>query len=359
MVTNQIGRVRLPENHKGPTSGRRHVSIQLSLALIVLTTISLAFPGKVRAQTSSSSPGSILIFPVYDFGSDRESIITITNTNRNQAPCPNGTRVGDVNVRFRYVRNNCIEYTAFEILAPADTLTVIASRHNPEPGRGYLLVEARDPETRFPIDFDFLIGSARLIDSTNGGQFSYLPYSFQALPTGTQPFGTSNCGHPFVDVFPSSPTFFERNFNGIEYTAFPETIRLDHFVGEGTGGSTPAVFSNRLHLMSTSSAPARLGILGWNNNGVGSSVDLSIGCSTEMSLQDISNDFRQSLLGNGGDTSEFLGIASGWLEMVPDSPDVGILGVFEERITVGPRSFVGARTLQGAGTRTVALPRSL
>ncbi len=329
-----------------------------SRTLLACVCFCLLIASPSLAQPRIGGLGSVLIFPVFKGTGNTTTLVTVTNTNQSEVLCGNGFREGDVEVRFTYVdAGTCLQMDRQESLSPADTITVSPSQHIPGLGEGYLVIEALDPETFLPIDFDFLLGSAQILDTSAQTKFTYLAYGFEA-PSNQGAFGSDSCGRDFVDV-PASGHFGTIDFNGAEYDFFPDSILLDHFGGEGSPPSVPAAtFSNRLWLMTTGgAAPEAFNLLGWNNNEVRFSSVSQSSCASDTTLGSISLSTNQSILSTGGDPGELFGIASGWLTLTSNNPSVGILGVFSQTISVGPRVHRSGRTLQVSGTRTVSLGR--
>ena len=151
--------------------------------------------------TIHAQPGSVLIFPLFDSTEQNGTLISVTNTNTSTQGCDeNNMRVGDICLHYIYINHNpddpgtegdeesCLEFDRFECLTPGDTLTVAADQHNPQLLDGWLWIEARDPETLDPVAYNYLIGSAIIVESATEFVWSYTPYSFKGLPTnGDQP----------------------------------------------------------------------------------------------------------------------------------------------------------------------------
>ncbi|MBI1853038.1 MAG: hypothetical protein HYR85_22070 [Planctomycetes bacterium] len=192
------------------------------------------------AQPTHSEPASFLIFPCYDATPGHGTIITITNTNRNRLRCPDGQgHTGDVEIVYVYINGRtCRETNLTEFLTPGDTLTVFADVHNPAQDQGWLYVEALDPQTGNPIDFDFLIGSAILVNTGTDFIAGYTPYTFKALTSGPDNDG---CDRNSTDLNGDGQADFDNN----EYEFFPETLILDRFFEED------ARFQNKIAIMTT------------------------------------------------------------------------------------------------------------
>lgn len=307
------------------------------------------------------SPGSVMIFPLFDSRPGFNTIITVTNTNTSNIQCPpTSFREGDVTVHYAYIESDTwLEFDLDENLTPADTLTVLARGHNREQKQGWLWVEARDPEvpTR-GIDFDFLIGSAIVVNSDFDFEWEYAPYTFRALTEESgSDHGSTSCGHLYVDEG-SENDDFTLDFDGVEYDFFPKTLYIDQFFGEGNPPELPGTqtFSNTLYLMSTQMTGTTVNILFWNNNEVRFSRGFQFDCWTEASLSEISNIALESNLRSSYDSGELNGIPTGWVSF--NSED-GILGCFVQRISGAPNEVLAAGdALHFTGFREgVTIPR--
>ncbi len=305
------------------------------------------------AQPLHSQPASLLIFPLYNSTAGNNTLLTVTNTNEDENSCDNGFRQGDIQVHYIYFSETCAETDTQEDLTPADTITVLARGHNPNFEKGYLVVEARDPEQLVPTQFDFLIGSAIVVNSEFDFQWAYTPYAFEALFTDTtQSTMNDDCGRPILDMDNG-----QIDFDGMEYNEFPETLYLDHFFGEGTDDDRPGVtFGNMIFLMSTQPEDTNLSVLGWNNNERRFSRTFPFDCYFMGTLGEITQAVTQANLATDADTAELLGINYGWLRLRSQA-NHGILGVFSHTAAIGADSFVAGRELQYSGTKTASIPR--
>ncbi len=256
-------------------------------------TAALSLAGIASAQPLHLQPGSALIFPLFDSQPQSTTILNVTNTSEDRTVDPaDGFRAGDVLLHYVYYgkladgSSVCLEFDRFEFLTPADTLTVLASRHNPEGEVGFLTVTATDPETGIPIAFDNLIGSAYVANAALNVLWSYTPYAFEATTIVDD------------DVM---------TFDGTEYSAFPECIMIDSFFEEDAG-----VFDNKLTLMSTSGQDYinELDVFTWNNKEDRFSRTFKFVCHTTVALSEISSVVRSL----GGDADEFAK-ETGWMKL--------------------------------------------
>jgi hypothetical protein len=308
------------------------------------------------AEVSLGQPGSVLVFPLVDSTDSGNTLITVTNTNTSERICHFPFREGDIKLAYFYVDGDswlCSDLCEF--LTPADTLTVLTNRHNPNMEKGFLIVQARDIETGLPVQYDYLVGTATIVNMDFNFEWSYLPYSFGAAFNGRCWVG--ECGRKLIDddgcVKFGNP---DNEGPGVSYyDRFPDTLIIPRFFGEGRPDGQPGLnFENSLYLLSTMSAyppPSQTGlnILGWNNNERRFSRTYRFSCWTCTTLGDITAAVSQDNLSAGGDSSETLGVATGWMRFQaqpgPNGEDVGVLGVFMESVTTGGSTFATGNTL--------------
>jgi len=294
------------------------------------------------AQPKHAEAGSALIFPLFDSRPGMGTIITVTNTNVSRVRCGSGdTLRGDVTLLYVYFgieeEGDCREFNRFEELTPGDTLTVIAEQHNPEGVVGWLYVEAEDPQTGDPIDFDYLVGSAIVVDKGTDLSFGYTPYSFRGLPEGDRD-GEGSCGNNVTDLDQDG----RADFDGREYDFFPLFLHLDNFFEEGGQPN----FSSELTLLSLRFfGETTLSFLIYNNREDVFSRGVRIPCFFRDSLRRISN----VVTNLDGDPNELVfpgnkSAETGWLRITGDAP---ILGVFAQRIEGS--NFTQGRELQFSG----------
>jgi hypothetical protein len=304
-------------------------------------------PAIAQDPSIHAVPSSILIFPLFDSTPDKGTLITVTNTNTSTVSCGNSYKAGDICVHYIYVNKDddeeeCDEFDRFECLTPGDTLTVIADQHNPQQLDGWLWVEARDPETLLPITYDFLIGSAIIVESALEFVWSYTPYSFKSRVTScTQPGGGTDCGSTrrcFTDLDGDEDADF-----GIEYEFFPDDLLLDQFFEEGSVKN----IMNELTLMSVRQiGSTSVTALIWNNNEVRFSRGFVFDCHSRAPLSTISNLVRDL----GGVEDDHEKFQTGWIEF---QSSVGILGVFKHQ----RKNFGEGNELFTEGTQSVSIDR--
>jgi len=277
------------------------------LAMVALAT-SMGLGGAVLAEPDHLERASVMIYPLFDSRPQSATIINVTNTNQDRTDCnQNGFRAGDVLAHYVYYGQDadggiCLEFDRFEPLSPADTLSVLASDHNPEGEVGFLTVSANDPETGALIDFDFLLGSAYVANSALDIMWSYTPYAFDADAVNSS--SNDACGRAFIrdDAF-TGPLCFDE----LDYDSFPQTVWVDSFFEE-----MPGVFENKLTLMSTSGQDFinELDVFFFNNKEDKFSRTFKFVCHTTVSLSEISAVARNL----NGDPDEFAK-ETGWVEL--------------------------------------------
>lgn len=317
-----------------------------------------ALVAPTQAQPLHAQPGSVLIFPLYNSTAGNNTVLSVTNTNESELSCGNGFRQGDVELHYVYYSETWQESDTDEDLTPADTLTVLARGHNPNFEMGFLIVEARDPELNLPIDYDWLIGSAIVVNSEFDFQWAYTPYAFEGLAGSG---ATDACNRPILDIDPGN-----LNFDGVELSSFPDTLLLDHFFGEGTPATRPAVsFDNTIYLMSSSPGgfqnSTNVSLIGWNNNEKRFSRTFSFDCYYFGNLGSITNAVNQASLDTDSDDGELAGVEYGWLRLTTTNgrgSNHALLGVFTDSAVIGGDVFTSGRELQYRGSESVTIPRN-
>ncbi|MBI3844674.1 MAG: hypothetical protein HY292_08565 [Planctomycetes bacterium] len=264
----------------------------------------------------------------------------MTNTNDDRTYCPDDDfRAGDVVLHYVYIDGaTWREFDRFEPLTPGDTLSVLADNHNPEMDNGFLTVKALDPVTLEAIDFDYLIGSAIVVQSDFNFLWGYTPYAFRGnadddTQTDCSRIPTDADGDGLVD------------FDGSEYDEFPAELFIDSFFEER--GS----FGNQLVLLATAGQDYvnDISFLFWNNREQKFSRNFKFTCWVSTNLKSISNVAGRL----NGDPNE-LGkapVQTGWVDIKgsrvldlagnvaidPEGADLSveapILGVFMQTIT--------------------------
>lgn len=195
---------------------------------------------------------------------------------------------------------NCEEFDRYEDLTPNDTLTVIASEHNPEQAEGYLYMAAVNASNE-PIGFDHLIGSSLVIDG-----FTALEYSINAVDYRA---GVGEGVKTDIDMDENI------DLNGMEYERTAGEILIPRFVG-----FTPDE-SGELLLIALSGGrkfQTTVDFLIYNDNEQEFSAEYSFRCWDRAPLSAISGVFESAYLGQhtGNDSGEDLnGLEYGWMRI--------------------------------------------
>ena len=329
----------------------------------MVSAFALGLASVASAQPMHNQPASLLVYPRFDSQPATATIINVTNTNTDRTVCVDNDnlRVGDVRVHYVYFGaqeedleegSPWLEFDRSEDLTPGDTLSVLASDHNPEGEIGFLTVQAQSPDLDEAIDFDYLIGSAYIANSNLDILWCYTPYAFQAYGNGS----TSTCGHELVD----GPGLV---FDGSSYAQFPDMLFIDSFFEENAG-----IFDNELTLMSTAGQDYinEVDFLFWNNKEDRFSRTFKFVCWTQVKLSDVS-----AVAANlGGDPDEFIK-ETGWASIdgrrvldlagnLVDSDQFyygpALLGVIEQAVRV---DFVAGHALHYTGTQPAAIDGAL
>jgi hypothetical protein len=232
-----------------------------------------------QAQPRHLQPASVLVYPYFDSTPGAGTIISVTNTNDDRTFCADEDfRGGDVVAHYVYIDGeNWREFDRFEPLTPGDTLSVLADSHNPEMNRGFLYVKALDPVTLDLIDFDYLIGSAIVVQSEFNFLWGYTPYAFRGLADDATQDG---CNRIVINAG-SQEVFFD----GASYDQFPSELFIDSFFEQRNS------FGNLLVLMSTAGQDFinEILFLFWNNREQKFSRTFKFVCWVATDLKSISN----------------------------------------------------------------------
>ncbi len=308
-------------------------------------------------QPAAGHAGSLLIYPLVDSQPATATLINLTNTNTDTTRCLGSTERGSIRAHYIYFGSTQAdidagtatwrEFDRIETLTPGDTLSVLASDHNPEGEVGYLMVQALDPISGDLIDFDHLIGSAYVANSNLDIMWSYLPYAFLGNPNNSV-LATTACGNGILGSF-------QALFDGDMYDTFPDVLFVDSFFEEN-----PGTFDSRLVLLSAVDAnfDSEIFFLFFNNDEDAFSRTLRFNCWMSSSLLDITG-----TAGNlNGDPDEFQ-VETGWARIdgsriltgtgfpVSDPDGPPLLGVFMQAIR---SDFTAGHQLQFSGSQANA-----
>ena len=317
------------------------------MAALLLATVATAQPLHLQ-------PGSALVYPLFDSSPGAGTIICVTNVNTTNVYCEGSDyRSGDILVHYQYVAgDDCLEFDRYEFLTPGDTLCVLADLHNPEQDKGFLVIAAADPETYEKIDFDYLIGSAILVQSDLNFLWAYTPYAFLGEADEEDPDADEDvCAEDRDRTDKDNDSAMD--FDGKEYSTFPEVLYIDSFFEERNN------FTNQLTLMSTAGQDYinEVNFWFWNNIEVKFSRTLKFVCWWSGTLAEIS----QVVTSLNGDEEE-MGhppVQTGWaqiegnriLDLAGNPVDTlvpPLLGVFAQFITSS--DFASGHALHYSGS---------
>lgn len=286
----------------------------IRLAAAALAAASLALPA--LAGNGAPDAGSLLVFPVFESGDPRTTLITVTNTNNNFTVIGPNLFVGSVNVHFIYVNGEpnaqnqfCEEFDRDRTLTPNDTLTVSSALHNPDFDRGYLYVYARNPQTFAAISWNYLIGASAHVGPDEYWELN--PFVYRS-------------GRGLADGAPTdfSPADGVRNLDGAEYERVVDLIHVPHFLGghiPADGADPVPEVVNELVLINLSGAAqftAIVNFLVYNDEEDQFSAQTTVRCWARRNLLAINGVFAQEFLAMTSSSSEeFQGLESGWYRM--------------------------------------------
>lgn len=205
-----------------------------------------------------ADPASVLIFPLFDSSGVHETLIAVTNTNDQNRSCEDRSQEGDVIAEFVYIDGDSLgEYRVQEFMEPWDTLTVIASRHNPNFEKGYLYVLPRDPASGALLAYDYFLGKAAVFPDGGSRAWSYRAFALQAAE-GHAPVGFGRCRRAFADVDRDG----QADFDGVEYESPVDGLVLPSFIQQD------GAVNNRLVLLAFARRDAQIKyeITFWTND---------------------------------------------------------------------------------------------
>jgi len=235
------------------------------------------------------NPGSLLLFPEYQNGQGRVTVVTVTNTN-----CSVG---GNVEVEFKYITGtNCLEANEEEQLTPCDTISLLTSQHTGI-GEGYFYVFARSATQSSdanaagdPIVFNHLVGSQLVINAFNSFDYSINAVSFEAFGEEGDSTDTDTPG-----LFRDGPGDGIRDLDGSEYERAPDKILIPRFLGQNPVLQARGLHSDLIlialsggrafeaNLISPGGGTTIL-IHGWNDNEVMFSLEHTFDCWQKLRL---------------------------------------------------------------------------
>ena len=249
----------------------------------------LLLSGAAFAGINYDEPASLLIYPFFSSDVGEDTIISVTNVNRNMIYNQNTDRLlGEVVAHFFYVdADDCDITNRKEYLTPGDLLTVLVSQHNPAMNKGFLLIIAEDPNFLVPIKWDGIqVVIPQVLEYTSGligdcivanGVLNFL----WAIPAiGIKACGEANVGDPL--------DFLDSLAYGVEYEGLPTELFVSSFVEQG-----PKFFNAESYLVlldpTVAGSTIDLLYLFYNNDEVEFSQTDSFSCWMMETLDDIFN----------------------------------------------------------------------
>jgi hypothetical protein len=227
------------------------------------------------AHAGVTAPGSLLVYPRWDNTPGTLTLLTVTNTNTDQAS-------GAVDVEFDYIDGaTCQEFNRSRTLTPGDELTVATAIDNPNALRGYAFVFAKSHATGKAIKFDWLIGSSILITSQAGCAYEIEPFVFKAAASLAEGAVTDLNSNNL------------RDFDGSEYEPLPDVLLFPSFA------AVSSTFTDDLLLINLTGGgqfTAVVDLLVYNDNEEVFSAQFSFTCWIQARLSDISPIFTDAFL---------------------------------------------------------------
>jgi hypothetical protein len=273
---------------------------------------------------------SLLIYPEFDNRRGAKTFLTVTNVDDDLQ--------GTLAIEFVYIEEEtCLETNRTEYLTANDTLVISTKEHNPNEGRGYVYVFAKNDATGEPIVANSLIGQAMVITQGDGvgGPDLTLDYSVNAV--GFKGIGDGVMTDLDLDGL--------LDLDGQEYDQAPASILVPRFLGQGP---PHLAWSSLVMIGLTGGAQfdTTLDFLVYNDNEQGFSAEYTFSCWDKVPLLAISGVFGLDFLTNStnDDPLEVLGapdLHAGWMRvdgavassMTTSIPDPAFLVVQVERLS--------------------------
>jgi hypothetical protein len=245
----------------------------------------VAFAGLALSASADSldRPGSLLIYPLFDNNRGGIYTITVTNTNSDTTPLPQGLLLaGTVDVEFVYINGStCLEFNRTRRLTPNDTLTVTTLHDNPNQAEGYVYVFAKSPTTGKAIKFDWLAGDSFQVAPSLLGGLDVAPVVFKA--------GAGLAAGANTDVDNDGV----RDLNGNEYEQVGDELLVPRFVADKDGQSEPELI---LIGLTGKNFTTIVNFLVYNDNEEVFSAQYAFDCWDRNDLHDISEVFSNGFL---------------------------------------------------------------
>ncbi len=249
------------------------------------------------------SPGSLLIYPIYDSNPSSGTLLSITNTKDDPSFNQNTNLNGVVDVHFIYIDGDYwTEFNRYERLTPNDTFSIVASAHNPNSEIGFLYCIALSPVTREPIAFNWLIGDEIVADGSGNWLYGFDAIAYKSLSPEGDASDLDLDGRLALD--------------GTEYEAVPDTIAISSFLGIGPTEADLILVS----LVGDSDYQTRVDFEVFNDNEVEFSATYVFRCWIAVSVDNIDQVFTNSFLltTNVDPRDNGLAQTSGWVRIDGD-----------------------------------------
>lgn len=261
-----------------------------------LPALGLAALALTATANAESKPGSLLLYPSFDSRPGSSTVLTVTNTNDDVV-------TGNVLVEFIYIeKETCLEFNRTALLTANDTLTVLASVHNPQQQQGYLYVFAKSPLTGEAITWDYLIGNMIDIDAFVLFDWSLNAITYQGQTIEGLPTDVDGDGHKDLD--------------GVEYSKAADEILIPRFFGQGFPIESELILVN---LSGGARFTTTLDFLIYNDNEQVFSAQHTFRCWETTRLTNISSaftrDFLLSTFQNPFEVQGSLILESGWMRI--------------------------------------------
>jgi hypothetical protein len=251
------------------------------------------------ASADGRNPGSCLLFPNYNTGTDSIAVLTITNT-------------GDETVALRLVwidKEECTPEDQWIELTAGDTFTFLDEAMNPEKDeQGFMYAYVVESiGSRLEADYDYLIGQELL---------------FQIWP-GSVTYGINAVAFEALSLVADG----DLHLDGTEYEAAPSEIFFPRFFGQNgiVAAVSKVIFIN---LTGGQHFEQQANVLVWNDNEQAFSSTVYFPCWDEIYLVDVSGATTEAhLLSSNHDPLELWDgnnnpliphVKTGWIEFMGD-----------------------------------------
>ena len=250
----------------------------LRIGLALLAALGMAG----AAQAEGRCPGSLLLFPEFDNRDGATTIFTVTNASE------------DENVRVEFVYRgryglqgqllDCLETNFTRVLTKNDTVSLITRAQNPNMGRGFAYVFAKDLQDQ-KIVHNWLIGNELHVDGVLLAEYSVNPLVYTGIGDGTR----NSVGNRLTDVDGDGMA----DLNGCEYEKSPGRLIFPRFFGQNDPFQSELVL---VALRGGRSFTTSVDFLMYNDNEEVFSRQYSFRCWARVPLTGISGLFSNDFL---------------------------------------------------------------